>query len=217
MPIHIAGTYFPLFRSIGHVRHLPPLTPIYMQDDPAANFYLITCGRVRAFTLSSTGKEITLEVLDKGRIFGDSSFLNGTRRSVTMEAVTESEIVSCQTAEIIRLCHQSEELMMLIFQHMTETCNYLTHQITRLVSYNSEQKIADFLLCESENRGQTCPGTVLPYTHEEIAQSVSLNRVTVTRVLLDFKASGLIDCQYGGIRILKRNVLQEILPDNREK
>ena len=215
MPVRIPNTFFPLFRSIGRIRQLPPLTPIYAQGDPAANFYLVTRGRVRAFALSSAGKEITLEVLDEGRIFGDGSFLGGTHRSVTMETVTESEVVSCRSEDLLCLCHQSEELMTLIFQHMAETCNYLTHQITRLVSYNSEQKIADFLLCESDCRGPSCPRAILPYTHEEIAHSVSLNRITVTRVLSSFKARELIDCQYGEIRILNRNALSKLLPDDR--
>jgi len=209
MPINIPQAYFPLFRSAGHIRRLPPGTNIFTQGEPAAYIYLVTSGRVRAFALSTEGQETTLEVLETGRIFGDSSFLSGTHRTVTIRTVTAAEIVVCRTDRLVQLCRGSEEVMVLLFQHMAETCNYLTHQVTRLVHYNSRQKVADFLLCESASRGLDA----LPYTHEEIARSVSLNRVTVSRIIGELKSQGLIDGRYGVIRVLDRAALQRLLPE----
>ena len=210
MPVHIPQALFPLFRSAGRAQKLPAKTTIFTQGDPAAQVYLVASGRVRAFAMSSTGQETTLEILETGRMFGDSSFLPGIERCVTIQSVIESEIIVCEAEALVRLCHQSEELMLLLFQHMAETCNYLTHQVTRMVHYDSCQKVADFLLCESETRG----ADQLPYTHEEIAHSVSLNRVTVSRILTEFKSKGWIDSRYGVIQILARKALAELLPEN---
>ena len=211
MSVHVPTEFFSRFRAQGWVRKLPPQANIYTQGDPAENFYLVTSGRVRVFTLSLAGRETTVEILETGRIFGEASFLSSVHRHVTIQTVTDAEIVICRAEQMLALCRESTEIMALLFQHMAETCDYLTHQINRLAHYNSHQKVADFLLCESEHRGQTQPGTVLPYTHGEIADSVSLNRVTVSRVLLDFKASGLISNQYGAIGILNRKGLAALL------
>lgn len=208
MPVHIPPSLTPLFRMAGRAQQLPAAAAIFTQGEPASCFYLVASGRVRAFALSSEGQETTLEILEAGRIFGDSSFLAGAERCVTMETVVASEIIVCRAETLVRMCHQSQELMLLLFQHMAETCNYLTHQVTRLAHYNSREKVADFLLCESDSRQRD----ELPYTHEEIAQSVSLNRVTVSRILADFRAAGWIDSQYGRIRILNREALRAVLP-----
>lgn len=212
MPINIPETYFGNFRSAGRVRRFAPKETVFKQGDLATKFYLVTSGRVRAYAISTDGQEITLEVLEAGRIFGDSSFLSGAYRTVSVQAVTDAEIVVCRTEKLLSLCRQSEELMILLFQHMAETCNYLTHQVARLVHYDSRQKVADFLLCESASRGQIHPGAALPYSHEEIAHSVSLNRVTVSRILGEFKGKGMIDSQYRSIRILDRDALSSLLP-----
>lgn len=214
MPINIPEAYFANFRSEGRVQRFSAKETVFKQGDLAMYLYLVTSGRVRAYTLSSDGQEITLEVLEAGRIFGDSSFLSGAYRAVTIQAVTDAEIVICQTEKLLGLCQRSEELMVLLFQHMAETCNYLTHQVARLVHYDSRQKVADFLLCESASRGQTHSGAVLPYSHEEIAQSVSLNRVTVSRILAEFKAKGMIDSRYRGVVIVDREALAAVLPAN---
>ena len=209
MAVNIPEKLFPLFQSAGRVQKLQAQTTIFTQGDPASNFYLVVSGRVRVYALSSAGQENTLEILEAGRIFGDSSFLTGIERCVTIQSIVESEIIVCEAETLIRLCHQSERLMILLFQHMAETCNYLTHQVTRLVHYDRRQKIADFLLCESNSRGVD----TLPYTHEEIAHSVALNRVTVSRVLTEFRNKGWIRNSYGKIQIINRFALAEILPE----
>lgn len=208
MAIQIPEKYFSVFLSAGRAEELPAGTNIFMQGDAASDLYLITRGRVRAFTLSPAGKETTLEVMEAGRIFGELALLSGSYRSVSIQTVTDCQIVTASTEKLLPLCLDSEELTMLIFRHMADTCNYLTHQISRLVQYDSVQKVADFLLCEAESRG--C--TKLPYTHQEIADSVSLNRVTVSRILSDFKEKGWIDSHYGSISILSPGDLRGLLP-----
>ena len=43
-----------------------------MQEDSSNNLYLILKGRVRVYLISKDGQEITLDIIDKGRIFGES-------------------------------------------------------------------------------------------------------------------------------------------------
>ena len=208
MAIQIPEKYFSVFLSAGRVEELPAGTNIFMQGDAASDLYLITKGRVRAFALSPAGKETTLEGMEAGRIFGELSLLSGSCRSVSIQTVTDCQIVTAATEKLLPLCLDSEELTMLIFRHMADACNYLTHQISRLVQYDSVQKVADFLLCESESR----KSAALPYTHQEIADSVSLNRVTVSRILSDFKEKGWIGSHYGSIFLLSPDDLRGLLP-----
>lgn len=212
MPVIVPERFFADFRALGRVRRFRAGEDIFKQGDLATQLYLVTAGRVRVYALSRDGRETTLEVLEAGRVFGDSSFLAGAHRAVTIQAVTEAELVICQTERLVELCCRSQELMVLLFQHMAETCDYLTHQVVRLGHYDSRQRVADLLLWESASRGQVGPDDVLPYSHEELAQSVSLNRVTVSRVLAELRDMGIIASHYRGIRILDRAALAALLP-----
>lgn len=187
----------------------PPGSKVFTQGEDASHFFIVAKGRVRVYSVSPNGKERTIEVLDKGRIFGDSSFLTESKRNVNIEAVIKSEIICCRSEDMIEICSKSKRLMNLIFQHMADTCNYLTHQIVRGSHYNSEQKVADFLLTESNIRQQN----ILPYTHEEIAASTSLNRVTVSRIVSKFKEEKIVDVKYGRIEIWDKAALEKLLPD----
>ena len=59
-----------------------------MQGDDAGRIYFIRKGRVRAYYVTSQGRELTYEIIEKGRIFGESSFLSQCARPVCVAAVT---------------------------------------------------------------------------------------------------------------------------------
>lgn len=68
-----------------------------------------------------------------------------------MATITDAEFIRCHITDLMPILQKNNDLMILMLQHLTSTCNYLTHTIERLVNYNSTQKVADFLLIETDN------------------------------------------------------------------
>lgn len=208
MAVYIPSSYFPLLAAVGEIRTYPAGRHVFMQEEKAENIYIVASGRVRAGTTTKDGHEITFEILRKGRIFGDASFLSHSRRSASITAVTDAEIIICSSDSIIPLLQKHRDLLLLMLQHLTDTCNMLSHQIIRSRCGSAIQKTADLLLELSE----TFHGAI-PYTHENIAESLGLNRVTVSRTLSVLQKKGAVHCSYGSIRILNAGILAEILEE----
>lgn len=208
----IPEKYFKIFCQIGTQKSYCKDELIYLQNDSADFLYLVLSGRVRVYTLSASGRETTLEILERGRIFGESSFLGGHVRPTTVTAVNEVLIVSCSVQDLIPVLCDLPELMTLLFQHLSETCNHLSRQIYRMTNYNRYQRIASFLLEETSipNPDRGIENNILPYTHEEIAETLGLNRVTVSRVLSCFAQRGLIQSRHGKLTILDRKKLEKV-------
>lgn len=91
----IAENLFNYFKNTGTLIKYQPNDIIYMQEDSSNNLYLILKGRVRVYLISKDGQEITLDIIDKGRIFGESSFLLNTSRPVCVSAIDEVKLISC--------------------------------------------------------------------------------------------------------------------------
>ena len=89
MSVQIPEKYFAVFYAAGRAAEFPAGANVFMQGDAASDLFLITKGRVRAFSLSPAGKETTLEVMEAGRIFGELALLNGSCRSVSIQTVTD--------------------------------------------------------------------------------------------------------------------------------
>lgn len=184
-----------------------------MQGDTADRLYLIKKGRVRAFYVTKAGKELTYEIIERGKIIGESSFLSHSLYPVSMEAVNDVELLSCSLNQLYVYMEESRELTLSIIKLLSRTCNHLTEQLRRVTLYDRYQKIASFLLHETtfpdRDRGVTSDS--IPYTHEELAVSLGLNRVTVSRVLNEWKKENIIATAYGHIKILNRNYLENLL------
>lgn len=182
-----------------------PRNIIYMQEDSADTFYLITKGKVRVFMIDSSGEEITLEILQCGRIFGESSFIQNSYRPTTVEALSEVELISCQLNKLYPYLQESYDLTVTLLQLMSHTCNHLSILVKKAYTYNRYEKVASFLLEQKERS--------LHYTHEDISYMVGLSRVTVSKVLSEFSKKQYIELGYRKIIILDTDGLQSYMHD----
>ena len=211
--IKIAKTLYSYFEKAGYQVTYEPGQSIYMQGDVAESLYFIKEGRVRAFCTTKSGREMTFEIVGKGKIVGESSLLSHSIYPVCVEAVTRVELLVCNLNQLYEYMEESKELMKVMMQLLSRTCNHLVEQLRRVTLYDRYQKIASFLLYETEmpdaDKGVT--KEAIPYTQEELAMILGMNRVTVSRVLGEWKKSGVISTAYKKIRIQDRAYLKELL------
>lgn len=214
MMIKVPESLFFYFERAGITRTVPPGGIVYMQGEPAGTIYLIKKGRVRIYYMGDDGREITLAVMEAGRLVGDSSFLSQSSRPTTVSAVNEVTLISCTAQSLMPYLMKSEELCLILFQLLTDSCNYLCSQVKRLTLYDRRQKVASFLLEETEypNPDKGIIGSTLPYSHEELAICVGLNRVTVTKILNEFCGLGYIALGYRKITVTDRTGLESLFP-----
>ena len=186
---------------------------IYMQDDYSNNLYLVIKGRVRVYALSSNGEEITYDILDEGRIFGDSSFFQNSPRPTTVSAINDVELISCTLENLYPYLKDSHELTIALLKLMSQTCDYLSTLLKRSYTYNRFEKIASFLLevTQTDNPNKNIIHNTIPYTHEEISTIVGLSRVTTTKVLNEFQKNGYIKIEYKKITVLNKEALSKLI------
>lgn len=209
----ITEDLFPYFENAGHTTTYQPGQCIYYQGDTSNQLYVIKTGRVRVFFLDEEGQEMTIEIIENGRIFGDSSFLEQTNRPTTVEAITKVEVYVCTLDSLLPYLSRSTTLTTTLFKLLIRNMNNLSSQLHNLYFFDRYQKVASFLL-EQTNHPNIEKGvskTCIPYSHQEVAFCIGLSRVTVTKVLDTLKESGCISLQYKKISITNRQLLTTYL------
>lgn len=209
--LKIKQELFHYFEKVGIKNKYQPHDIIYIQEDDAKYLYLIIKGRVRVYDISTSSQEITFDVLDKGRIFGESSFFQNAYRPTTVSAINEVELILCKLEDLYPYLHESTELTMSLLQIMNETCNHLTKLLKWSQTYNRYEKVAAFLLdlTEQDNVYKDIIDGVIPYTHQDIASSTGLARVTVTKILNQFEKENYIKIKYGKIKVIDKKGLYQ--------
>lgn len=209
--ITIPEQFFSIFESHGRVVKFQKNEMIYSQNDIASSIYLVKKGRIRIFSLSEEGREMNYEVLERGRIFGDSVFMDASLRPVNALSVTDSIIIETSLQDLEECIKGNSELCFLLLKMSIERSDTLSEMLKCVTTYNSYQKVAAFLIRNAgeDNVLQGIHDHTLPYSHQEIADSTFLQRPTVSKILHAFEEQGFIRTRYKKIQLIDAQGLRD--------
>lgn len=192
---------------------------IYMEGDPADRIYYIRKGRVRVFQNISSGREVTIDVVESGHILGESAFGGGRTRPTCVQAVNQVQLVSCRVRDLLPHFQREPQFALYLLKLCSDTMDRLTQRLHDQCLLDRYGKVANFILdvtsSDSEEKGTM--GGVLPYTHENLADSLGLSRTTVTMVLKRFEAEGWLQSGYKYVKVLDRPALAKFVEEQKEQ
>lgn len=208
-----------LLRDMGIVFTVQPGHLVYMKGDPADRVYYILKGRVRIFENLYSGREMTLDVVESGRIFGESAFAPGNLRPACVQAVNKVTLVSFRMADVLPYFRSRAEFALHFLQLCSNTMDHLTARMEEQCLLDRYGKVASFILdvTEQDSVEKGTAGGVIPYTHEDLSVSLGLNRSTVTMVLKEFEKQGCLERGYGYVKVVDRRALEAVVEGQKDR
>lgn len=185
-----------LLMEHGSLMHCPMNHILQQADQQAGNLYIVHSGRLRVFLSNEHGKELTVDVIHKGSVFGTNSFLYHGTHKVSIQSVSEARLIVCSRDTIRTLFASHPELSRDLLQYFIEENNHLTHLLESITLYSAAGRVMDFLLVATDHGKRQ-----IPYTHEDVAMCLSMNRVTVSRIIKNLCDQGIVENSYGKISL----------------
>ncbi len=166
---------------------------ILLENDWGGSVYFIIEGWVKIRTYNLEGKEVTLNIIGKGELFGEMAALDEVPRSTDVITLTTTVIGSMPAQDFLKLIQTEPLAGLRLSQLMARRLRQVNRRL-RLRESDSQSRVADTLLFLAEGqgkKGQT--GTEIPnLPHRELSSLSGLARETVTRVLTRLEKKGLI-------------------------
>ncbi|MFM2062151.1 MAG: hypothetical protein RLZZ507_1821 [Cyanobacteriota bacterium] len=166
---------------------------ILLENDWGGSVYFIIEGWVKIRTYNLEGKEVTLNIIGQGELFGEMAALDEVPRSTDVITLTPTMIGSMPAQDFVKLLQTEPLAGLRLAQLMARRLRQVNRRL-RLRESDSQSRVADTLLFLAEGqgkRGQT--GTEIPnLPHRELSSLSGLARETVTRVLTRLEKKGLI-------------------------
>ena len=177
---------------------------IYLQGTEATCFYYLKQGRVRSFIQSEDGGERVLSLYGPGSLFGEAAFFDGLPRVSSAVALTPCQLVPIDRELVTREIARDPELAMAMLSYLARTVRMLSGQVDQMAFRPARWRVARFLTVNADGNGRvSCP-------QEEIAATISVSRVTVSRILNQLAREGLISLGYRSVQILDRPGLEAL-------
>ena len=192
---------------------------IFKEGDAAQWLYLVQDGKVRIIKDSASGKELLLEVIFPGEIFGGIGVFDGTTYPATAQAMEPTEILMLSRCDFFKLLEQYPTVAQQAISYFGHRLKD-AHELLRIIAIERvETRIAAILLKLMERELRERPTIANPkegvklnviLTRADIAEMVGTTVETAIRVMSKFTKSGWIKTTYGRISILKPEFLQQI-------
>ncbi len=222
-PTHPSMVSTPLFQGLSSeiveaaLTHLvtrthPANQVILLENDWGGSVYFIIDGWVKIRTYNLEGKEVTLNILGKGELFGEMAALDEVPRSTDVITLTTTIIGSMPSQDFVNLLQTEPLAGMRLSQLMARRLRQVNRRL-RLRESDSQSRVADTLLFLAEGQGkQGQAGTEIPnLPHRELSSLSGLARETVTRVLTKLEKKGLIQRKPETICIPNLSALEKMI------
>jgi len=190
---------------------------IFAQSDPGNALYGVMTGRVRISASSAGGKEVFLNIMEPGDIFGEIALLDGRPRSAAASAMATSELFVVTREQFLALLAREPQLVDHLLQLLCGRLRWVSGFAEESALLSVSGRLAKRLLSLGKLHGhETREGIELKVSQEEVARFLGLSRQIVNQYLQQWKARHWVDLGRGRIMILDAPALGGVVASEQE-
>lgn len=172
---------------------------IYSPGQAGEVLYLLKKGSVELYRLSQDGKKLVIARLDEQTFFGEMSLWGQGMYESFAEATSDCLLCAMSRSDVERLILTKPAVGLRVLEVLGKRLTAIEATLEGVVFKRVSSRIATSLLQLSEERHSR---SISGLTHQGLAELVGSTRETVTQLLNEMKAEGLIDIGRTQIELL---------------
>lgn len=181
---------------------------IYFPETQSQNIYFLKSGHVKIVRLSPEGREVILDVVGPGEIFGELALADEDEEIYVEIATALDDVLICAMGkdDFIDFLRKHPDLNLRMLKLIGLKLRRVESKIEDLICKNVRERIITFLLRFAEVFGKIKSGQIsVPkfLSQQEIAHLTGASRQSVATILNDLRKEGLIVFTTKSLTILK--------------
>lgn len=168
---------------------------LFVAGEVARGMYVIVEGAVRAYRVSSDGREQVIHVERAGATIAEVPIFDGGAYPSTAAAEEETLTLFIDKDDVRRLCLQHPEIMLTALKLLAGRLRRCAELVEALSLREVGQRLARFLLAEARRSGTRTEDGIslnLTQTNQQIAAQVGSVREVISRAFTRLQHDGLI-------------------------
>jgi CRP/FNR family cyclic AMP-dependent transcriptional regulator len=185
---------------------------IFLKGSPGRGLLAVLEGRVQIRAPGADGREVTLNIIEPGEVFGEIALLDGRDRSADAVAMTACKLLVIDRREFVPFLKHNAEIALRLMAVLCDRLRRTTEQVEDLLFLNLSSRLAKKLLSLAAGGERQSQGIRLKHklSQRELANLVGFSRESVNKQLAAWQKDRLIQVDDGAITLLDEPQLQEI-------
>ncbi len=196
-------------------RRVPRGTLIFARGDEGSSMMAVLVGRVRISAVSADGKEVTLNVIGMGEIFGEIALLDGQPRSADATAVEDTVLMVVERRQFLPFLVGSPQLVERMLVVLCDRLRKTSLVLEEIALFDLPERLARLLMKLSSDYGRPAPGggirIDLKLSQRDLATLVASTRETVNKQLRGWREKGVVDQVAGYLVVRDANALGRLV------
>ena len=188
---------------------------VFNEGDPSDKFFILAEGNVKIIKHSLTGKDIILEIISPGDVFGGVAVLDNKPYPASAQAMELSSLIRISRQYLFQIMEEYPILKLEIVKYFSDKLRDAHEMLKNIATERVERRIASLLLKLSEKVGVDEDGyrkIDFPLTRQEISEMVGTTVETCIRTMSKFQKQGMVKSS-GGRIMIKAASLKNYLKD----
>jgi CRP/FNR family transcriptional regulator, cyclic AMP receptor protein len=190
---------------------------IFQRGDNGSSLMAVLQGRVRISSISGEGKEVTLNVISPGEIFGEIALLDGEPRSADATAMEDTTLLVVERRHFLPFVRKNDDLLLRLLAVLCSRLRRTSMALEEIALFDLPVRLARVLLKLSEDYGRTYSGGTrieLKLSQRDLSNLVAASRESVNKQLRSWRESGTVELE-SGLIVLRRPADLQRLTDVR--
>jgi CRP/FNR family transcriptional regulator, cyclic AMP receptor protein len=212
----------PVFEELGHddLREVATVTVprrfaagecVFREGDDSDTCYVVRSGHARATREHSDGRQITLATFGPGDIFGELAMFDDERRSATVEATDDLEVLGILGGDMRALLARHSDIAVKLVISLGRRLRAANERLTRQSFQTVQSRVAAVLaqlVDQARSEGAAERDVPVVATQADLAQLAGSSRESASRFLAVLERAGVISQGRGRLTVHDPAALQ---------
>lgn len=181
---------------------------VFREGDPGDCLYGILSGQVRIFNIGTERREILLNILQPGNLFGEVALIDDRPRTASASAATDCELLTMHRHHFIPLLQSDSHLAVHMLTLLCDRVRWTSTIIEDAAFLNLPGRLAKRLLALAQIHGERLPGNEgirinLRLSQRQLGAMVGASREAVNKQIKTWRAAEIVDIR-DGLFVLRR-------------
>ncbi len=189
---------------------------VFMKGDAGSSMMAVLSGRIRICAYSAAGREVVLNVIGPGEVFGEIAMIDGGERTADAFAMEPTELLVLSRRDFMPFLERNPQVCVKLLEIMCRRLRWTSEQLEDVNFLDLRSRLAKRLLYLTDHHGEPEPagGNIgVRISQHMLASMIGTSREAVNKQLRFWEEEGVIDVRRGSITVLKRERLQRVVAD----
>jgi CRP/FNR family cyclic AMP-dependent transcriptional regulator len=201
---HLSAAQLDLLAQRCTVRRVAAGEAVFERGAPGSSLLGVISGRVKVSVLSTDGRELILNIIKPGEVFGEIALLDGGERTANASALASGELLVLQRRDFLPLLEHDPALGLRLIELLCRRLRVTSQQVEDMQFLDLSVRLARALLQLAETDGTTVArGRRLnvKLSQSDLGTLIGASRERISRQLATWQRDGLLSHEAGILTI----------------